>query len=145
MKAYRVEIPMTGVLHVDVEAESQEEAVKKAYEQANLSKHLHEMDVHTRVTEGNICHAIQNAMDVYEIEQIEEPANDSLSLEQKIKNLTAEVEKLAKEKAAWEAHSEKLNSVLIDLDAEASGGSFDLPAWLHEKVMKAYDSSPEAS
>ena len=66
MKNHTVLIPVTGYVSVEVKAESVDEAVDKAYEEASLDKHLEEWDLHEKVVRGNVSYALLNEIEIYE-------------------------------------------------------------------------------
>lgn len=65
MKKYYVSIPITGKLLIEVDAESKDDAIKSAFEQADL-KHLDEWETHMEVCKGNVFYGVLSEVDVYE-------------------------------------------------------------------------------
>lgn len=66
-KRYYVQIPLTAVVGVEVEATNEKEALEVAIESATLND-IEEWDMHEIVCEGNVYHGLINR---YEIEEIE--------------------------------------------------------------------------
>lgn len=78
MAKYYIELPYTGVLKVEVDAKTKEEAIRKIYD-AEREKIMNgevediywvelEEDYHKKVVEGNIFHGIQNERHIKELE-----------------------------------------------------------------------------
>jgi len=65
MKKYYVSIPITGKLVIEVDAESKEDAIESAFQQADL-KHLEEWEAHTEVCKGNVFYGVLSKVDVEE-------------------------------------------------------------------------------
>lgn len=60
-KQYDVSLPITGILLVTVEAESEDDAIRKAFESDQLIiDNIEEWDVHEKIVEGNILYASHN-------------------------------------------------------------------------------------
>lgn len=55
MKTYAVTIPIAGHLHIEVEANSEEEAIEKGMDEADLS-HIEEWTALQRFNQGNVCY-----------------------------------------------------------------------------------------
>lgn len=78
MKKFYMEIPYTGVLKVEVDAASKEEALQKVYEADRERIYNGEIDdiqwleseedYHNKIVEGNVFHGIQNQRVIEEIE-----------------------------------------------------------------------------
>ena len=69
MKKYLVTIPITGGIHISVEAESKQEAKQKAFDRIdNEGQECGEVewDYTERVAYGNVCMAMYNEIDVNE-------------------------------------------------------------------------------
>ncbi len=69
MKKYLVTIPITGGIHISVEAESKQEAKHKAFDRIdNEGQECGEVewDYTERVAYGNVCVAMYNEIDVNE-------------------------------------------------------------------------------
>lgn len=58
MRIYSVTLPITGVAYVDVEAESEEEAILKAFDECTI-ENIDLWEPLRRVNQGNICYAMQ--------------------------------------------------------------------------------------
>lgn len=66
MKKYYVEIPITGYVSVEVEANSKEEAIEKAWESPDLSlNNVVEWEAHERISKGNVSYAVRDDIDIY--------------------------------------------------------------------------------
>lgn len=68
MKKYLVNLPITGYISIEVEAENEEMAIDKAFEseECNLDN-LIEWEACESVCEGNVCYAILTDAEVEEI------------------------------------------------------------------------------
>ena len=66
MGDYSVLIPITGYVEVEVKAGSEEEALNKAYEKAEI-KDIVEWDFKGK-WEGNVCSAIKQDVEIYKLE-----------------------------------------------------------------------------
>lgn len=66
-KRYYVQIPLTAVVGVEVEATNEKEALEVAFESTTLHDVV-EWDLHEKICEGNVFHGLINR---YEIEEIE--------------------------------------------------------------------------
>lgn len=67
MNKYIVSVPLTGAIHVEVEAASAKEAKERAWDKINeLGDKAGEVEweFHNQVTEGNVCHAVLNEIEV---------------------------------------------------------------------------------
>ena len=70
MATYTVAVPMTGVIYVQVQAESEEEALGKALDSEQLTlENLEEWEAHKQITRGNVLYAIQNEIEVVEVSE----------------------------------------------------------------------------
>lgn len=74
MKQYRVDMPATAVVTFYVEAENEDEAVEKCFDQdwtigdtGNPDVEVTEMDICKTIVQGNVFRGIQNGYDVEEI------------------------------------------------------------------------------
>ena len=64
-KYYDVSLPITGVIIVTVEADSEDEAVQKAFESDQLVlDNIESWSPHEKIVEGNIFHGERNDVDV---------------------------------------------------------------------------------
>jgi hypothetical protein len=54
-KPYSVKIPIAGHAFVEVEADSEEEAIEKAIEEATIS-HVEEWEAIKQFNQGNVCY-----------------------------------------------------------------------------------------
>lgn len=60
-KEYEVCVPITGVIWVTVEAESEKEAIQAAFGSAELTlDNVEEWEAHKEICSGNVLHASQN-------------------------------------------------------------------------------------
>lgn len=58
MKTYYVELPISGKLVVEVQAESEKKAIDLAMQLPLKTEMIEEWDVHRKINTGNVCHAI---------------------------------------------------------------------------------------
>jgi hypothetical protein len=65
MKEFSVRIPVTAYVEILVEAEDEDEAIDKAFDTATLNDVV-EWDLHKKICEGNVCHALLNEIDIIE-------------------------------------------------------------------------------
>ncbi|MGG3890311.1 hypothetical protein [Metabacillus fastidiosus] len=82
MKKYYIELPYTGVLKVEVNAESEEAALERIYETDREKIYngevddIHwiesEEDYHKQIIQGNVFLGIQNEMHIEEVEDEDE-------------------------------------------------------------------------
>lgn len=73
MKKYTVKVPIVAVCYVEVEAESEKEAIKKAMGSNDLTiENVEEWEAHERIVEGNICHTYNYKAEIVDEEEIEE-------------------------------------------------------------------------
>lgn len=73
MKRYSVQIPIVAVCYVDVEAESKEEALEKAFNSEDLSlENVEEWEAYRMIVEGNCLHTSYNRAEIVDEEEIEE-------------------------------------------------------------------------
>ena len=66
MKTYSVILPITGVAYLEIEAETEAEALEKAFDNVTL-KDVEEWEAHKRIVSGNVLHASQNEYEVTEM------------------------------------------------------------------------------
>lgn len=66
-KRYYVQIPVTGVIGVEVKAANKEEALEVALESATLTE-IEEWETHETVCKGNVFCGLLNQ---YEVEEVE--------------------------------------------------------------------------
>lgn len=60
-KEYEVCLPITGIIWVTVEADSEKEAIEAAFESDQLTlDNVEQWEAHKRICSGNILHASQN-------------------------------------------------------------------------------------
>lgn len=67
MPTFGVTIPITGIAYVEVEADSEEEALEKAFEGDVTSDHLQEWETHRQIVEGNVFHGHTNEASAEEV------------------------------------------------------------------------------
>jgi len=61
MKSYDVCLPLTGKIYVTVEAESERDAIKKAFcSEELLRDNIVEWEVCEMIVEGNVFHGLEN-------------------------------------------------------------------------------------
>ncbi|MCY6957850.1 hypothetical protein [Clostridium brassicae] len=64
MKNYTVSVPISGWVCVSVEANNEDEAISKAFEEATLED-LEEWEMHKCIVEGNVFHGLMNEIDIF--------------------------------------------------------------------------------
>ena len=69
MKKYGVSIPIAGYVYKEVEADSKEEALEKAFDEGYKDDEIAELDMYDVLVEGNVCYTYQTKTYVEEIEQ----------------------------------------------------------------------------
>lgn len=77
LKRYSVGVPTAGVIYVEVEAEDEESAKEKAFDEiGEMSRDdivdAHEWEMHETICEGNVLHASHNEVTIDEIEMVEQ-------------------------------------------------------------------------
>ena len=68
MKKYGVSIPVSGYVYKEVEAESKEEALEKAFDEGYKDDEIAELDMYDVLVEGNVCYTYHTKVEVEEIE-----------------------------------------------------------------------------
>jgi hypothetical protein len=68
MKRYVVTIPLTGIVSVEVDAEDEEGAKEKAWEQNISIDNIETWELTNIICRGNVLDAVQNEIEVEEIE-----------------------------------------------------------------------------
>ncbi len=68
MKKYGVSIPIAGYIYKEVEADSKEEALEKAFDEGYKDDEIAELDMYDVLVEGNVCYTYQTKTYVEEIE-----------------------------------------------------------------------------
>ena len=68
MKKYGVSIPVAGYVYKEVEAESKEEALEKAFDEGYKDDEIAELDMYDVLVEGNVCYTYHTKAEVGEIE-----------------------------------------------------------------------------
>ena len=68
MKKYGVSIPVAGYVYKEVEAESKEEALEKAFDEGYKDDEIAELDMYDVLVEGNVCYTYHTEVEVEEIE-----------------------------------------------------------------------------
>ncbi len=58
MKTYAVKLPISGVAYLEIEAETEREAIDKAFEEVTLD-HVEEWEALEQINRGNTCYAMQ--------------------------------------------------------------------------------------
>jgi hypothetical protein len=59
-KTYSVAVPISGVIYVEVQAESEDEAIEKALESDQLTtENIDRWETHRYIVRGNVCSAVQ--------------------------------------------------------------------------------------
>lgn len=73
MKSYTVKVPIVAVCYIDVEAETEEEAIEKAFESDDLKlENVDEWEPLEHITQGNVIYTYHNDAEVVEEREIEE-------------------------------------------------------------------------
>lgn len=68
MKRYSVQLPISGYVIKEVEADNATDAIKKALRESNFDRsEIEEWEVHERITRGNVCYALCNDANAEEI------------------------------------------------------------------------------
>lgn len=67
MKKYAVSLPFTGYMHLEVEAENEEDALDRAYEVEFNQDNIAALVYHKEICTGNVFHGVMNE---YYIEEI---------------------------------------------------------------------------
>lgn len=67
MKNYGVLLPITGQIYVEVEAETEEDAIEKALEAELLRENIEEWDAHKKIVRSNIFYGLSYAAEATEI------------------------------------------------------------------------------
>lgn len=68
MKKYGVSIPVAGYVYKEVEAESKEEALEKAFDEGYKDDEIAELDMYDVLVEGSVCYTYHTKVEVEEIE-----------------------------------------------------------------------------
>jgi hypothetical protein len=59
MKRYSVDVPISGYINIEVEADTEEDAIRTALESDDLKiDNVVEWEAHEKICEGNVCNAI---------------------------------------------------------------------------------------
>ena len=74
MSKYIVSIPIAGAIHVEVEAESQDEAIQEAWDRVNEASEPEdvgelEWEYMNHITTGNVCHAPLNDIEANRVRE----------------------------------------------------------------------------
>lgn len=73
MKRYTVKVPIVAVCYIDVEAENEQDAIKKAFESEDLDlKNVEEWEPLEHITQGNVIYTYHNDAEIVEEREIEE-------------------------------------------------------------------------
>ena len=71
-KRYRVDLPFTGYVSIEVDAKDEDEAIQNALDSdIDLENDLVEIDYHKRVCKGNVLYAVKNEAEAEEIKSDE--------------------------------------------------------------------------
>lgn len=68
MKTWMVEIPITGIVCIEVKADTRKEAIEKGFDSEFETKDIEEWETHHHITQGNVFYGLQNDVDAYEVE-----------------------------------------------------------------------------
>ena len=66
MAQYEVTLPITGIMFLTVEAESEEDAISKAQDEAVLSC-LEEWESHEHIVQGNVFYGVKNEAEAIKV------------------------------------------------------------------------------
>lgn len=73
MKLYTVKVPIVAVCYIEVEAETEEQAIEKAFESDDLRlKNVEEWEPLEHITQGNVIYTYHNDAEVVDESEIEE-------------------------------------------------------------------------
>ena len=67
MKRYALSIPITGLVYMEIEAESEEDAKQKAFMSDVTTENIDEWDMHESIVTGNVFHGHLNEIDIEEL------------------------------------------------------------------------------
>ncbi len=67
MKTYNVTLPITGIAWLEIQAESEQEAIDKALQEVE-QKHIEEWNAVEQIVQGNIFHGHTNDASAEEVE-----------------------------------------------------------------------------
>lgn len=63
MKTYDVILPIAGSIYMEIEADSEKEAIEKAFQtdwdikiECNGEHHIDELEAYEKIVEGNVCY-----------------------------------------------------------------------------------------
>lgn len=70
-KYYTITMPLTGIVSKEVEAESEEEALKIFHEDLTIDD-IQEWETCEHIVQGNVFYGIQNTMEIEEGDEVEE-------------------------------------------------------------------------
>lgn len=68
MATYSVKVPITGYLYVDVEAESEKEAIAAALEADTKLQDVEEWSVHEHITQGHFFYGLLNSANASKVD-----------------------------------------------------------------------------
>lgn len=68
MKTYWVELPITGIVGLEIKAETKEEAIKKAFASDYTIEDIQEWEDHDHICEGNVFYGMLNSPRAQEID-----------------------------------------------------------------------------
>ena len=66
MKIYYLTIPITGIIDIEIEAENEEEATQKAFDEISLDQ-VAGWQAHENITQGNVFYGMQNSLYIEEM------------------------------------------------------------------------------
>ena len=69
MKKYGVSIPIAGYVYIEVEADSEEDAIDKAFDKGYEDKDIAEIEMFDKLIEGNVCNVYCTEASAEEIEE----------------------------------------------------------------------------
>ena len=70
MKKYAVTIPIAGYVYKEIEAESEDEALEKAFDEGYEDCEIVELDMFDLLIEGNVCYTYHTRAYAEEIDEM---------------------------------------------------------------------------
>lgn len=68
MKKYGLSIPIAGYVYIEIEAENEQQAIDKAFENGWEDEDVQELNMYEKLVQGNVCYVNHTRIDVEEIE-----------------------------------------------------------------------------
>lgn len=67
LKTYAVRLPITGVIDINIEAESEDDAIEKALDSDITSDDISEWETCRQIVQGNVFHGHTNEAEAQEV------------------------------------------------------------------------------